>query len=840
MKKLLFVMLLNVTIELVHAQLKSPEAFLGYTLGSRYTPHFKIVEYFKYVAAASPLQVKLEQYGETNERRPLYTAFISSQKNIASLEEIRQYNLHLAKMDNQNASSSRPPTPIVWLSYNVHGNETSSSEASMLTLFALASNNEQTRPWLENTVVVIDPCLNPDGRERYVNWFTGMMGQKANASMMSREHNEPWPGGRSNHYNYDLNRDWAWQTQVESRQRVQHYRKWMPQVHVDFHEQSVNAPYYFAPAAEPYNEVITPWQREFQKTIGTNHAKYFDQNNWLFFTNEIFDLLYPSYGDTYPLFNGAIGMTYEQGGGPAGGIAAEMNDGDTLTLISRIMHHYTTGLSTVEVASASAQKLIQSFTKYFDDAVKGDVGTYKAYVIKNNAEDRGRIASLLELLDRNGIRYTTGSGSVKGFNYTSGKEENITIGNNDIVINNNQPQAALVKVLFEPQSKLADTVTYDITAWSLPYAYGLSAYASKQAINAGQAYSAKAVNNNASSAYGYIMRWDGIGAVKAVSAMVKAGIKLRFSEMPFESNNEKFGAGSIIILKTGNEKLGNALMQKAIAIANENNMQLSPVAGGMVQKGFDFGSGSVRPLKMPKVVLLTGEGVSSTAAGEVWNYFDNEINYPITLVNANDVARIDWAATDVLIMPDGRYKLWSDKDATDNLKQWISGGGRLIALENAVSQLSKQEWSAVKMKEDDDDDSKKADSNKYNLLAKYGNRERDQLTTSTPGAVYRVEVDNTHPLMFGYPKYYYTLKMDNAVYDFIKEDGWNTGIIKKDNKVAGYVGYKLNAKLKDGLLFGVQDLGRGNIVYLADDVLFRSFWQNGKLMFGNAVFLVGQ
>ncbi|HKZ66315.1 MAG TPA: M14 family zinc carboxypeptidase, partial [Chitinophagaceae bacterium] len=309
LKKSLLVSFLSFFFLLANAQLKSPEEFLGYKIGTRYTPHWKVVSYFQYVTQALPKSVKMQQYGETNEYRPLYLAFISSEENISNLESIRMNNLRLANLAKDKMIPSENAPAVIWLSYNVHGNETSSSEAALLTLFALSDpKNTQTKEWLKNTVIIIDPCVNPDGRDRYVNWFNSEVGKNYNPSLDAREHREPWPGGRTNHYNFDLNRDWAWQTQVESKQRMILYNQWLPQVHVDYHEQGINQPYYFAPAAQPYHEAITPWQREFQATIGKNHAKYFDKNNWLYFTREVFDLFYPSYGDTYPVYNGAIGM----------------------------------------------------------------------------------------------------------------------------------------------------------------------------------------------------------------------------------------------------------------------------------------------------------------------------------------------------------------------------------------------------------------------------------------------------------------------------------------------------------------------------------------------------
>src|SRR6185312_8530375 len=348
----------------------SPEAFLGYRLGAHFTPYHLVTGYFRAVAGAAPDRVRIEQYGTTYEGRPLLLAFIASPANLQRMESVRRNNLRLAGVLRDSVTPDEHAPVIVWLSYNVHGNEPASTEAAMKTLYALAdAASPQERDLLQHTVVVIDPCINPDGRDRYVNWYNDVVGVQPNPDPSSREHQEPWPRGRSNHYNFDLNRDWAWQTQIETQQRLKKYNAWLPQVHVDFHEQGFNNPYYFAPAAEPYHDVITPWQREFQVMVGKNNAHYFDRNGWLYFTKEEFDLFYPSYGDTYPIYNGAIGMTFEQGGIGAG-LAVQLSDGDTLTLAQRIEHHFTTGISTIEAASTHAGELVRNFHAYFLAAIE--------------------------------------------------------------------------------------------------------------------------------------------------------------------------------------------------------------------------------------------------------------------------------------------------------------------------------------------------------------------------------------------------------------------------------------------------------------------------------------
>ncbi len=832
--KLIFFSLFLVSSQ-VSAQLRSPDEFLGYPLGNKFTTHYKIVNYFYQAAAATPQMMKLEKYGETNEGRELLLAFVSSAENMAKLDEIRKNNLRLTGILKDKPADVNAPV-IVWLSYNVHGNEASSSEVSMKTLYELLSaGNTQTKEWLKNTVVIIDPCLNPDGRDRYVNWFTQMVGKNADENPNSREHSEPWPGGRVNHYYFDLNRDWAWQTQVETQGRIKKYNEWLPQIHCDYHEQGINNPYYFAPAAEPFHEVITPWQRQFQTAIGKNHARYFDANGWLYFTKEFFDLFYPAYGDTYPTYNGAIGMTYEQAGHSGGGLAVIINDGDTLTLKDRIAHHFTTSMSTIEIASKNAGKLISEFKKYFNDANDNGVGEYKTYVV-TEANDSKRKA-LQNFFDANAIKYgRTDVSSVKGYNYYTGKEENFSAVN-ALSVSTYQPKSTLVKVLFEPKSKLSDSVTYDITAWSLPFVYGVQTYAVKEKLAVGNYSDQNVTNKVSASAYGYLVNYNSFADVKFLAALLKVKIKVRFAEKEFTYNGKSFQKGTIIVLKKANEDK----LQQFADMALSYNASVTEVSGGFMDTGFDFGSEKVHLIKKPNVALLTGRGVSPNAAGEVWHLFEQQLNYPVSLINADEVDGSTLKNTDVLILPDGNYKFLKDKDAAAEIKMWVQQGGKIIAFDNAAAQIAKADW-GIKLKKDEDEDKKddkKDIKEPYADLKVYENRERDGIVNNIPGAIYKVELDNSHPLAFGYDKNYFSLKLSGDIYEFMKS-GWNVGIIKKENQAAGFVGNKTRERIKDGTVIGVQSLGNGSIVFFADDPIFRNFWENGKMLLANAVFLVGQ
>jgi len=843
-KPLLFVCLIAFSVTAFAQDIRSPEKFLGYKLGEQFTPHYKIVEYFRYIAQAAK-NVKLEQYGTSNEGRPLIAVFVASDENIGRLEEIRQNNLRLAglgEVSGISSSSSEKPsvtaapnTPVIcWMSYNVHGNEPASSETAMQVLFDLVDPaNQQTKVWLKNTVVVIDPCLNPDGRERYINFYNSVRGALPDANPSAREHSEPWPGGRINHYYFDLNRDWAWQTQKESQARLALFNKWLPQIHVDYHEQGYNAPYYFAPAAEPFHKVITPWQREFQNIIGKNNAKYFDQNGWLYFTRQEFDLLYPSYGDTYPIYNGSIGMTYEQGGISAG-LSVITSAGDTLTLADRIAHHHMTSISTIETASNYAQKLLDEFKKFYDNSRTNPPGDYKTYVIENDNNDK--VKTLTKVLDRNRIQYGFGlKGPVSGYDYMTGKNGQYNPGPNDLVINAYQPKSVLLDVLMEPRTFVADSNTYDITAWSLPYAYGLKAYGLKESLTPLSTTLGEEKMNAIANPhpYTYVSAWQSVSDVKFLAALLKKGIKVRYSEQPFEAAGKKFAAGSLLITRASNDRADFDEMVTKTAAGLD--LEIIPLASGFVDKGHDFGSDVIHYIRPPHVMLIAGEGVSAEAMGEVWHFFEQQIGYPVTLVKYKDLEGTRLEDFDVAIFPDGDYKDFP----SDRLQDWVRAGGRLIAMENAVAELVDKKGFDIKKKEEKKDD-KTDDKTKTQNTLRYGDRDKDALRSSVPGAIYGINLDNSHPLGFGLNDTYYTLKLSDDIYEPLGTDDWNVGTIKKDAYVAGFVGQKSKLKIQDGLLIGVQPMGRGNVIYLVDDPIFRSFWENGKLLFSNAVFMVGQ
>ncbi len=817
--RILFLAILVSSSSLFSQNIQSPKEFLGYELGKRFTRHHKVVDYFTYVSNQLD-NVVLEKYGETNEHRPLYVSYISSKKNIENLEQIRLNNLGQTGLQPSSTNS----VAIVWLSYNVHGNESSSTEASMQTLYELVTTKKEL---LENTLVIIDPCINPDGRDRYVNWFNQVRSSPYNADQNAKEHREPWPGGRANHYLFDLNRDWAWATQIESSQRLNIYNKWMPHVHVDFHEQYINNPYYFAPAAKPFHEVITNWQRNFQTQIGKNHAKYFDENGWLYFTKESFDLFYPSYGDTYPTYMGAIGMTYEQAGGGMGGLGVHTDHGYELTLVDRIAHHKITGLSTVEIASKNAAKLNSEFKKFFDN----NSFVYKSYVLKNENDDKTQ--RLVNLLDKHEIEYEyTTKGIIKGFDYHTQKDSRITVDSSDLVIHTEQPKGKMVKVLFEPNAKLVDSLTYDITAWSLPYAHGFKTIASKTKVPSRKySKSKKAKNQIDKNAYAYLSKWNSLEDASFLASLLTSDLRVRFSEKEFTIEGKSYAKGTLIILR-GDHASMTDFDKQVISIANKNHRELTPVYSGFVSSGKDFGSSSVVPINKQKVAILSGKGTSSYNFGEIWHFFETQLKYPLTILDTDYIDRIDFDNFDVLIIPNGYYAGILNKKRLEKINEFSRGGGTVIAIGTALRSFVNNEKFALKKKKSDfvNKEQKEAD------LTPYEDKERENSSNLITGAVFKSTLDNSHPLAFGYDKNYFSLKLNNASYAYL-QNGSNVAYFDGNTtNVAGFAGKKALKKIPGSLLFGEEQKGKGSIIYMVDNPLFRSFWDNGKLFFVNAIF----
>lgn len=821
------------------AQLQHPDEFLPHKLGEHFTPHHMIVDYFEHVAANSPL-VKLVQYGTTNEGRPLLVAIVTSEENHQKLEDIRLNNLRLTGMIEGEVNRDLSKA-LVWLSFSVHGNESAGTESSRIVLHKLADpENATTKEWLKNTVVFVDPSVNPDGFSRYTHWIRSTAGASNNPDINDIEHNEPWPGGRMNHYYFDLNRDWAWQTQKESQQRMKLYNQWLPHVHADLHEMGHESPYYFAPAARPYHKFITQWQQDFQVTIGKNHAKYFDGRDWLYFTKEVFDLFYPSYGDTYPTFSGAIGMTYEQGGSGVAGRGVELSNGEILTLKDRIDHHRTTALSTVEIGSIHKDALIDQFEQFYKKSAKNPVGKYKAYVIKKDKTGQ-RLKALATMLDNQGITYgsVSTSSTGRGLSYESGMNESFAIAKGDMIISAYQPKSILTQVLFDPESELEDSLTYDITAWSLPYAYGLEAYASTSKLTYDQDLQwQKSSDSRVSEAYAYLIPWHDMSAAQMVAHLSKNNISYRVSPEALTFGDQSYDAGTIIVTAADNRSQKDHLINVLNEGIKITSAQVDEITTGFASQGYDLGSRNNYLGTNANVLTIRGEGVSPYSFGQIKWYFNEVINHPLTVVEVDRLSRVNLDNYNTIILPDGWYSL----SAQSKLSDWVNAGGKLIAIGNANSKLVDSDHFALKKYATGEEKSKAEKSNQQAEMAArynhYSDRERLYIKNYIPGAIFKLKVDHSHPLGFGLGKQYFSLRTSSNRYPLMV-DGYNIITHPKDQSmILGFAGSNVKSNLKDSMAFGVEEKGRGSVIYMVDNPLYRGFWYNGLFLFSNALFLV--
>ncbi len=777
-----------------------------YHSGKNFSRHHEVVSFFESLASLYPKQVKIENYGLTPEGRPLFLVYLSSENNISQLESLRVKHLELSPNES---------LPILWFSYNVHGNESSGTEAAMETAIQLLTDKKEL---LEKCLVIMDPCLNPDGRDRYVNFFRQNQNPTLPYAASSIEHQEPWPGGRFNHYLFDLNRDWAWATQKESKQRIPAYHKWLPHIHVDFHEQSYNEPYYFPPAAEPYHEQITSWQRTFQKHIGKNHSNYFDKKHWLYFSKEVFDLLYPSYGDTYPMFHGSIGMTYEQGGSGKAGLSIITSNLDTLTLSDRIEHHVATGISTIETALEHQNKLIKEFQAFYKEPNKNPF----TLILDGNAPN---LPSLLSLLKTHQIQYKKASENtpktVEGYDYFSKETKNYKIKPQDLIVHSNQPQHTLIKVLFEPETYLSDSITYDITAWSLPYAYGIPCVKINQLIPCTpyeNPVPSKTQSPPTEEPYGIAIEWHSMKDAKILNHLLKIGYSVAFTDSEIDTKQGKFNRGTLFILKANNKE--KSLTQLITTILSEQQVAYSVLNSGW-NNTFDLGSSHIKTIKNPKISVPIDDKTSPTSLGEIWHFLSEELEVPHQLVRWDDLEYSDLSDNDVLFIPEDFSSF-----NIDELKNWVEKGGTCIVMGNAHVSFINAGFGISNKKEETN---KKEDTN-------YGNRERAAMKETVNGAIYACEVDPSHPLAYGYDSPYFTLRLNANAIDF--EGDIAHKIKASKGWVSGFAGASVKHQQFETVSAGSVNMGDGHVVFFFDNPLFRGFWENGKLQVVNALYFL--
>lgn len=809
----------------------------------RFTPHHEALAYLHQLDAASPRMQRIA-YGDSWEGRPLETFIIASERNMARLDQIRAANL--ARFRGERPAADISDVAVVWMSYGVHGNEAVCMESALEVAYTLVAGDANVNAWLDRVVVVLDPSLNPDGHERYASWYTGIAGVEPDILGSTVEHEEPWPGGRLNHYLFDLNRDWAWCTQRESKARRAAYMSWMPHVHCDFHEMGGESPYYFPPAAEPYHAVITPWQREFQAEIGKATARDFDARNRRYFTRETFDLFYPSYGDTYPTYLGAIGMTYEQGGSHGAGLALELENGTVLTLEDRIANHVAASLVAIATSARLSDRLVAEFAAFCAANARAQQGPYTGYLLPAGVNAPETLARCVEFLNGHGYKavQVSGAASKKPWNavaYGENAPTTVAPKEGDVFVPAAQPGGTLLQVLFDPQPQLSDSVTYDITAWCLPLAYNLSSYAVTTPVSIGNWPEWKRPQSaQLAPGVGWAVRGGSLATSEFVARALRAGLPLRVADKPFAVSGETFPRGSAVVLTA--DAPGRELLPEVARIVQELGIQGAvTLPSGLSTSGIDMGSDALRFLAPPRVAMVWGNEVSALGAGAVWWHMEQELKYPLHRIRPGEVCAGGLDAFDVLVLPSGSYRSLRG-DCGTQLLDWVEDGGRLVAFGSALDALAGIEGFGLRETANDAEQTAREQrleaEEERDRIAPYADADRRAVRGGVEGALFPTLVDTTHPLGYGFRSTYCTLKTSSRRYALLSS-GDNVFRLGKDaSPVAGFAGASAVADLSGSLVYGVESLGAGSAVYLVDDPLFRGFWHGGKPVFANALFFV--
>ena len=836
-------------------EISSPAEFLGYRLGSEFTLHSDVMQYFKYLAENSD-RLSLHKYAETYEGRELYYAVVSSGDNMGQIDQLRTNNLGLANPDSVGRSAAErmmEDQPItVWLSYNVHGNEPSSSESAMQTAYRLvAGSDAETSRMREEAITIIDPMLNPDGRDRYVFWYKSSRSNMLNTNAEDLEHDEIWPGGRTNHYWFDLNRDWVWLVHPESRGRIDAYQQWMPQVHLDLHEQGFNSNYFTMPGTTPRNHELPEDYEKWADVFGRGVIEEFNDHNINFATREAFDFFYPGYGSSYPSNMGAIGMLAEQGGHSRGGRAVETDDGYVLTLRQRIFDHYTNSISTIRTAIENRQPLLGYFRNAFtDDARKEDP---KSFILPG--EGRDYTNEFVDIMLQHGIQIQQATEEFTVRNarsYWDGESSRRSFEAGSYIISTDQPRHIFINTLMKRQLAIKDSVMYDMATWSAPMAYNLDASwtngspgVATREVTESPGYDTGVQNGDAQ--YAYVINWDQRYAPKALAKLWNAGYRVRSAEKTFTLNGISYSEGSLIVLIGRNYDKKDDIAADMRIIAEEANVQVQGFDTGRMEKGIDLASRSSVPVEKPQVALMVDSPFSSYTAGQIWFLFDQWTEFGISRIRSESLGYTDINEYDVMVLPGawGGYSSVLDSAAIDRLKGWVERGGTLVATEDAAGFMTKEQsgFTSVEMAEEDEathDDKVAEEAVDPEAFTTYAAREDTSGLKRIPGSAFKGHIDNTNPLAFGLPDRLYSIKFSDEALK--PSTDWQlVGYYDEDSAsvmAAGYASQE-NRELAAGNGFaGVQEMGSGKVVFLLDNTQYRMFWVGPARMMQNAVMLL--
>ena len=811
-----------------------PKDIIHHEVGEYHVTHDRLVNYMKAIADANPNRVKLETIGFTYEKRPQVLLIITSKKNHDDLEQIRQKHLLLSD-PTQSANVSIDDMPIVvYIGHSIHGNEASGSNASLLSAYYLAAaQGKEMDEILDKTVILFDPSFNPDGLQRFSTWANQHKSKNLVTDPSSREFNEVWPGGRFNHYWFDLNRDWLPAVHPESQNRLAWFHKWKPNILTDHHEQGSNSTFFFQPGVPSRVNPLTPaMNQELTAKLGRYHAANLDEIGSLYFTKEAYDDFYYGKGSTYPDINGAIGILFEQAS--SRGHAQKTNNG-ILTFPFTIRNQFVTTLSTIEGAKDLRKEFLQYQRDFYINALKNaGAASTKAYVF-GDVNDAARNQLFIEMLQRHEIDVYALGNTLKNIKTTSG---NIDFEKGKAyVVPANQPQNGLIKAIFDKTLEYKDSLFYDITAWTMPMAFGLpySELGSNYNKNLLGEKITQTIQTSPGviekSNYAYLLEWSDYYAPAALNELQDGGLLTKVASrqfsLPVNGTNKAFDYGTILI-SVQEQKISNDSMHSLIEkVSKKYGVKIHGISSGNVTSGSDLGSRYFINLEQPRLAMIVGTGVNALDAGEVWHVLDQRFNMPPSMLEQGSFNRVDMQKYNTLIMVGGNY---GDLNK-EKLKSWVQSGGTLILCEEAITWAAQNGISQVNFK--------RAKSGE-DSTAKYQYIDREQLTGAQrlSGAIFGVEIDLTHPLAYGYTNKNISVFKGNRVF---MEKGKNQFAVPftytKSPLQSGWLSAENKKAMENTASVLVNTLGSGRVINIADNPNFRGFWLGGSRLFMNAIFL---
>jgi len=807
-------------------RIPTPEQFLGYPIGSHYTRHDQLVAYLKELARLSD-RVKLDVIGKTYEERQQIILTITTPENLRQLETLRQE--HLQQADPAKPALGNTAPVVIWLGYSVHGNETSSGEAALLTAYYLAaSQSAETQEWLKNAIVLIDPSLNPDGRDRAANWHNSYKSFPNSADPLDKEHVEQWPNGRSNHYLANLNRDWLSATQAESRNRLVYFHQWYPNVHIDFHEMGGNSTYYFEPSPKRTQSPIIPQSSyDFNTTLARYHAAALDRIGSFYFTKEQFDNLSPIYGSTYPDFFGAVGVTFEQGS--SRGLATETESG-ILQFPFTIRNHVQTGLATVHGAVAEKKGLFKLQKDFFQSAVEQGKSYAVRQFVFGDSRDQTLTRQLLELLLLHRVKVYELSSSVTQGNkvFEKGKA---------YIVPADQPNFRIVHSIFEETAPLNDSLYYDNTSWSLIHAFGLQ-YARLQApaargteVTAVPTLSTEIADDP--NPVAYVLSWSEYNASRALQFLLDKKVLVRAAFKPFSINHKgktiSYGYGSLVIPVAAQTITGDSLRRILQAAAQWANVNFTATSTGFNPDGIDLGSNNVRTLRKPAVAVLFGTGINYEEAGQVWFLLNQQLNLEITKLDITSLSRASLSRYTTLVFPSGSFGS-IDKNTVARIKTWVSEGGTLILFKNAIDWSVQQELLREKILVD-------SSAARSTERIDYVNQDITEGARRINGGIFSADIDITNPVAFGLnSRSIFFTKNSQTILAASRNKYGTVAQYDANSYVGGYVAKRNIARINNTAAILVSPEGSGAIVSFADDPTYRSYWHGTDRLFINTIY----